>query len=433
VSTSAPPPQIQAAVNHFAKALAAAEKREIDPLTAPWTEIEQGVIKLLGGAFSPREAAHHNLAFMVGAALAERLRRDLGAFWFPNRTVPQGAALGFPSGIIVFSPFPTALQAMSRGRLTMLDEVTRELDQVTAQGRAENLGGGQTLGPDDYQRLFDPGFVQFVCLTPPAMQTLWARTAPQEMRELDDAFSRMPDRVPVEARKGLQRQLNDSMRRLDAARTIGELAGGAPQLIELLALVHAGGEATGFAPAELWEGVLLPLLHIGAATSFPPTDDEEVRQAFQQGAPAILVYVETVPYQTPAADEDGLLGVFPGDGVLLADAVFEKAETVRLNRVDPKILKDLAARFDATAVRASIERFREAGGGKPETPENGPSLLDVAMTLLTDLSRVVASAEEKGAYLCVRHATEAEAASEPLLDELRRVATGPRIILAGSF
>jgi hypothetical protein len=432
VANSPPPPQIQAAVTHFGKALAAVEKRDVDPTTAPWSEIEQAVIKLLGGAFSPREAAHQNLAFMVGATLAERLRRDLGAFWFPNRSVPQGAALGFPSAIIVFSPFPTAMQALARGRLGMLDDVARDLDQATAQGRAENLGGEQALGPEDYQRLFDPGFIQFVCIGPPAAQTLWARTPLEEVRELDDAFGRMPARIPVEARRGLQRQLTDSLRRLDGAKPLAVQAAGAPQLLELLALVHAGSEATGFAPAELWEGVLLPLLHIGAPASFPEPDDE-VRQAFEQGAPAVLAYVETVPYQTPAADEDGLLGVFPGQGVQLVDPVFQQAETIRLNRVDPKVLLDLVNRFDADAVRAGVEKFREAGGGKPEATEGGPSLLDIALTLLGDLARVVKSADAQGSALCVRHATEAEAASEPMLDDLRKVVTGPRIILAGGF
>jgi hypothetical protein len=45
----------------------------------------------------------------------------------------------------------------------------------------------------------------------------------------------------------------------------------------------------------------------------------------------------------------------------------------------------------------------------------------------------VKAADADGALLCVRHATEAEAASEPMLADLRKSISGPRIILAGGF
>jgi hypothetical protein len=434
-----PPPQVEAAVGQLRQALEAVEGREIDPLTVAWDEVEKGVIKLLGGAFSPDEEAHQSLAFMIAAAFAERLRRDLGAFWFPNRATPQGAALGFGSGIIVFSPFDAAVQALGRGRLAMLDEVSAELARVVEQARVQALGvpGGGAIGPEDYRRLFDPGFVQFVCLQTAEARTAWERAPAAEARALEDAFSRLPTQVPREARESLRRQLLDALGQLEAGKTIGAQAASAPQLAELVGLLHGGAAQTGFAPAELWEGVLLPLLHIGAAASFPALDDETLA-SFRRRVPALLLYVDTVPYQTPAADEDGLLGVFPPDDVQIIDEAFEAADTVRLSEVDPDRLHELVSRFDAAAVRASIERFRaelETAAGPPapaaEPPANGePSLLDVALVLIEDLTRVMQVARDKDAAFCVRHATESEAASEPLLHELRRALTGPRIILA---
>jgi hypothetical protein len=41
----------------------------------------------------------------------------------------------------------------------------------------------------------------------------------------------------------------------------------------------------------------------------------------------------------------------------------------------------------------------------------------------------VKTATEKDAALCVRHATESEASTEPMVNELRRALTGPRIII----
>jgi hypothetical protein len=410
----------------------------MDPLTAGWDDIERAVIKLLGGAFSPREETHQGLAFMLAAAFAERLRRDHGAFWFPNRATPQGAALGFAPGIIVFSPFASVGQALGRGRLALLDEVTTELGRVLAQARARDLtiGGGdqRPLGPEDYQRLFDPGFVQFVGVQVANAKAAWEHTPPAEIRELEDAFSRLGPKVPREASEPFKRQLVEALGQLDAGKPIGGQVSSSPQLAELLGLLHGGAAQTGFAPAELWEGVLLPLLHIGAPASFPDPDEDAV-EGYRKGVPPLVLYVDTVPYQTPAADEDGLLGVFPPEEIDVLDTAFERAEGVRLARVDPAPLRDLIAGFDGNKVRAAVESFRgklQSGAGGPgpgESPAGEPSLLDVALLLLEDLGRVLRVIDEKGAAFCVRHATESEAGSEPLLQELRQALTGPRIIM----
>jgi hypothetical protein len=432
-----PPPQVQAAVDQLRQALQSAESHAVDPLTAPWAEVEKGVIKLLGGAFSPRDEGHQTIAFMLAAALAERLRRDLGAFWFSNRATPQGAALGFPPGIIVFSPFGAAAQALARGRLAMLDEVTAELERVLAQARAQELGAASTtapLGPEDYQRLFDPGFVQFVAVRTDLARTAWERTPAAVARELDDAFARLPREIPREAREPFRRQLIEALRQLPPEKPLVSQIGVAPQLVELVALLHGGSGQTGFAPAELWEGVLLPLLHIGAPETFPAFDDE-LAESFRSGVPSLVLYVDTIPYQNPAADEDGLLGVFPPEEIQVIDPAFETAPNVRLAQVDPAHLTKLTAAFDASALRASVERFRtqlESTAGPAAAPEarpGEPSLLEVALVLLEDLARVVRAAEDKGAALCVRHATESEAEAEPLVHGLRHALTGPRIIL----
>jgi hypothetical protein len=428
------PPQIQSALDHFREALRAAQGADVDPLTASWDEIEKAVIKLLGGAFNPRSQGHQNLVFMLAATLAERLRRDLGAFWFRNRSAPQGAALGFPPGIIVFSPFQAAMQALSRSQLTMLEKTSAELAGVVAQARAAGGAGGGELAPEDYQRLFDPGFVQFVRLDPKELEALLAATPAAVGRELDDAFGRLPPQVPAEVRDPVRKQILGALKQLEAGKPLGAQADRAQQLVELVAMLKAGGDGSGFAPVELWEDVLMPLLHVGAADSFPAVGEEE-QEAWKAGAEPLLLYVDALPFQTPAADEDGLLGVFPEDDVTAPHEALTGLEG-RLALVGTAALTGPLARFDAAKVRASVERFREhvdaaAGGGaaRPERPAGEPGLLDVALSLLGDLARLVEATGEKQGLLCLRYATESEAASEPLLDELRRALTGPRIIL----
>ena len=406
----------------------------MDPLTARWSDIEKAVIKLLGGAFDPRTQAHQNLAFMIASALAERLCRDLGAFWFRNRSAPQGATLGFPPGIVVFSPFGAAMQALTRAQLGMLDDAAAELGSVLAKARAKAAPGAGELGPEDYQRLFDPGFVQFVRLEPASLDAALGATPSAVSRELDDAFGRLPKQVPKEVSEPLRQQIRGALKQLDPSKPLAEQVARAQQLVELLALLRAGVDGSGFAPVELWEDVLMPLVHIGAAATFPAIGDDE-RDAWKGAPEPVLVYVDALPFQIPAADEDGLLGVFPEEDVSPPHPAFASSEG-RLARLALAPLRAPLARFDAAAVRASVGRFQahvEAATGTPtpasERPPGEPGLLDVALALLEDLKRLTQTAAEKDGILCLRYATESEAASEPLLDELRRALTGPRIIM----
>ncbi len=437
--SSSIPPQIEEAIARLREAITSVQGIALDPLSASWAEIEGGVVKLLMGAFSPDNPSHQALSFMIGATFAERLRRELGAFWFPSRATRHGAALGFADGIVVFSPFDAVDQALSRAKLAGLEDITGELRGVLAQARArppEPETGGKALGPDDYRRLFDPGFVQFVALDPVALAATLGARPEQLKKDLETAFSRLPVEVPKQVRQPTRRRIVDALGQLNALKTLGQQAPRAPQLSELLAMLFAGKAETGFAPAELWADLVLPLVHIGPADSFPALDEEAVA-AYQQGAEPLLLYVDTLPYQRPAADEDGLLGAFSDEQVAMLDPAFEGAGELRLLRLAPAALQPLWSNLDPAAYRTAIERFRDhcqaaAGGVAPEAPplpEGEPSLLDVTLTLLENVAILVKAVEAQGLIPCVRHATESEAASEPILRALRQAHSAPRIVL----
>ena len=434
------PPQIEDAIHRLRDAIASVQGIAVDPLTAPWPEIEGGVVKLLMGAYSPENPAHETVSFMLGAAFAERLRRDLGAFWFPSRAARHGAALGFPAGIIVFSPFEAVEQALARAKLSKLDDMTGELRGLLAQARAQQASnleaGDQALGPEDYRRLFDPGFVQFVALDPAVLATVLGARPDDLKKDLEQAFSRLPAEVPKEVRQPTRRRILDALGQLNALKTLGQQATRAPQLTELMALLFAGKAETGFAPAELWADILLPLGHIGAPDSFPALDPDAAA-AFTRGVDPLLIYVDTVPYQRPAADEDGLLGTFADDQVAMLDPCFEGAGELRVLRLAPEALRPLWSAVDVATLRQAIERFQahcqaEAGApsGAPTPPANQPSLLDVTLSLLDDAVSLMKRVDEQNLIPCVRHATESEASSEPILRALRQSHSAPRIVLA---
>ena len=442
-SPPAIPPQIEDAIARLGDAIESVQGIPLDPLTASWQEIEAAVIKLLLGAWRPDNPSHQAIAFMLGATFSERLRRNLGAFWFPSRSARHGAALGFPDGIIVFSPFDAVEQALSKARLQSLEDVTGELRGVLAQARARPAAAGDApdvggrLGPEEYRRLFDPGLVQFVALDPEALERTLAARPEVLIRDLEQAFSRLPAEVPAQIRKPTRRRIVEALQQLNPLRALGEQATRAPQLVELCALVFAGKAETGFAPAELWADLLLPLGHIGTPASFPPLDDEAAA-AFREGADPLLLYVDTVPYQHPAADEDGLLGTFSDEQMSLLGAGFEGAGELRLLRLAPEALSAVWGSLDSGAVKDAIERFRlhcESAAGpaappsSPPTPGE-PTLLDVALALLDNAAELMKAVEAEKLIPCVRQATESEASSDPILRALRKAHAAPRIVLA---
>jgi hypothetical protein len=422
-----------AALEELRRVLAGPDGRPIDPLAADWKDIEKGVILLLGGAFNPQNRGHLDVVFMVASALAERLRREVGAFWFQNRSTPHGASLGFPGAMVVFSPIEAVFEALGRARLEMLGSLGEELRKTIARSRGP--GEGASFGPEDYQRLFDPGLLQFVALDPAALGRALDASAESTARDFEHGFSRMSREIPEPARKQVAAEIGGALRGLDGAAALGDQIAKAPQLTEFVALATAAQATTGIAPVEFWEQLLVPLLHIGAADSFAELDDEELA-AYRQGADPLLLYVDVVPYRTPAADEDGVLGAFPRDQLGLLDPRFAGGQGVRLVRLDPEALAPLCAAFDPPAVRASLEKFAalcaEAAGGEvaqPPSEPGRPSLREVVLMLAENLKHLVALAQEKGLWLALRHATESEAASEPILQDLRRALHEPRIVL----
>jgi hypothetical protein len=424
-----------AALEQLRKTLVSPEGAAIDALTADWPQIEKGVILLLGGAFSPQKQGHLDVVFMVASALAERLRREFGAFWFQNRSTPHGATVGFPQGILVFSPFEVVFEMLSRSQLGQLGKVVDDLRGALARGPgAGNKSAG--LGPADYQRIFDPGLVQLFAYDPKAVSGTLDATAGATLRDFEHGFAKLSNEIPEKVRAQVAREVQGALGRMAADKPMGEQIARAPQLLEFVTLVVAGTMGTGIAPAEFWEQLLLPLLHVGAADDFAAPDEEELA-SYREGVEPLLLYVDLVPYQTPAADEDGLLGVFPAEHVKLLDERWTGTQGVRLLQLDPAAIKDVCASFDADQVRASVERFAAAcaaaAGADAPAPARAPgqpALLDLVLMLAQDVCMMVQQAGEKGWALGLRYATESEASSEPVLQDLRRAIKEPRILLA---
>jgi hypothetical protein len=425
------PPVVMAALQQLRAAIRSVDRREIDELKTPWAEIEKSIIKVLGGGFEIQRPDHQAIALGLSGIYAARLMAEQQAFWFPNREALEGGALGFAEALLVVAPFGAVADALSHGNLARLDEMSKEIGTSLAKARfspGAAPGVPAKLTPEDFQRLFDPGFVQFVALDSAKLKSAWESKPPQILNEVRDAFSRIGNKLPPEVRGQLETRLVSLLQRLDPALGLLEQAPRAPRVIELVTQLFAGADATGLAPEEFWQEVALPLLFIGAPAEFPPVERQDL-VAFGGGLDPVLLFVDLVPYRV-SAPEEGLLGAFGQGDVSLLDSKMGAAGAVRLLKVKADRLRPLLDSFDPARTREALKRFTaylEAKGKAP--PAQGKaSLLDPALTLLSDLRRMV-TGQKASIDLCVRHTTEAEALMEGAHAELRRSLQGPRIIL----
>jgi hypothetical protein len=425
-----PPSHLDAALEQLTASLAQVEGKPLDLLTAPWGEVEAGVIKLLLGPYVPERPEHQLVALGLAAAFGQRLAESDKAFWFPMREAPEGAMVGFPEAVLMLSPFTTVSDALARAQLARLDDVAKDIRRALASARfAPGAGAPLRLTPADYARLFDPAFLQFVAIDQCRADELWAARPDRLVRDLRGALGRTGNRIAAKSRGQLEQQLLGSLGRLDPNKTLGEQLEQAPRLGELLADLFAGTLHTGSAPDEFWEEAVFPLLFIGVPEEFPPLDAEEIRAA-QQGADPLLLFLDTVPYRQPAP-ENAVLGVFDVQQVGVLHPGLGRSGVPRLLTVPAEPLQRLLDGFDARALATALERFTahlaEKAGKPVQASGPGKQMEEAAVALLGELERVVAGT---GNTLVMRRLTEAEALSDGALVPLRQALQGPRIILA---
>lgn len=433
MATAPMPPQLDAARTQLAQALQNVEKRPVDLETEAWEAIEAGVIKLLGGPFRVDRPEHQVVALGLAAVLGQRLMKEHGAFWFPSRESPEGAQLGFPEALIMLSPFGAVLDALMASKLAKLDDAIRDIRAALGRAKFSAAGGAMRLSPVDYQRLFDPGFVQLMSVDPQKLEAALGLTPERLAADLRDAFSRVGGKLPDEVKKQMEPQLLGTVQRLEPGKKLEEQIARSPRVAELVAGLWAAKEATGSAPEEFWHDVAFPLLFIGAPATFPPVDDEELQLA-KQGVDPLFLFVDAVPFSSPAPEDEGLLGAFPAKSLGLLSPKFEQAGTaLRMIRVGLDAVKAPLEQFSAAKTKDAIERYakrleEKAGAPLPPRQAEGEAaaMLEAALVLLEDFQRIAKGPGE----LYVRRVTEAEAAAEGAMAIVRSALQGPRIILA---
>ncbi len=427
------PPQMAHARAQLEAMLEQLEKKKIDLVAVPWPEIEKSVAKLLMGPFRIDRPEHHVVAMGLASAWGERLAKEHGAFWFPNRDAPEAASLGFPEALIMLSPYGGVMDALMSSKLERLNDVSQDIRTSLAKVKFSpqaQAAGPMRLGPADYQRLFDPGFVQLVLMDVAKASTGWNMTGPRLSSELRDALSRVGSRLPPEVKQQLEAQLLGAMQRLDPAKPLIDQVERAPRVAELVAQLWGTQETSGAAPEEFWEDVVFPTLFIGTPAAFPKLEGEEL-DLLKRGVDPYFLYLEVVPHQFPSPEE-ALLGAFPADALDVLAPALAKGGNPRLVKVSTEAIKAAVAAFDPAKTKDAVSRFiahvhAQMGTTGPTTPQgDAAQMFDAALVLLADVKKAVSA----GGELCVRRLTEGEAGGEAAMVQLRQALQGPRIILA---
>lgn len=424
---------LDAATQQLAASLARVTGAPIDLKSASWADIEKGVIRLLMGPFQPDQPEHQLVALGLAGVFADRLIESDQAFWFPHREAPEGGMIGFPEAVLMLSPFQAVVEALGRGKLERLEEVTADIRRTLAQARFAPSGGAPVrLRPEDYARLFDPGFLQFMLLDPRRTKELWDAKPSVLSADLRAALARVSaQRMSAEAKAQFEQQIAGSLARLDPARTFGDQVAQAPRLAELMLTLVAATKQTGSAPDEFWEQAVFPLLFTGAPTTYPPLDDQDL-EAAKQGVDPLALFLDVVPYSSPAP-EDGLLGVFPMQEIGVPHPSMTQGGVPRLLVVPKAVLQSKLVGYDLRATRASLDGFTKylsEKAGKPiAASAPGKQMEDAALALLAEVKGLLDGAPAE-AQLVMRRLTETEALSDGALQAVREAMQGPRIILA---
>jgi hypothetical protein len=308
--------------------------------------------------------------------------------------------------------------------------VEKDIRQNLAQARLSISGGRpMKLGPEDYERLFDPAFVQFVVLEDQKLKEAWEGPVSKVSHTLREGLERASkSELPPQLRAQVEAQLLGALQGLEPQKSLIDQAEFAGRLLEVIGHLAASTEISRPVPEDLLSAVVFPLLFIGAPEKFPTLDDEE-KQALEQGMDPVFLYLDVVPYQMPAP-EDGLLGAIPPDKVGVPHPALGNVAPLRLLTVDLEALGPALERFDAAKSREAFGRFCTQVGeqvGKTVAPGPSAQVIDEAGRVVGELKKIW-DARSKG-KVALRRLTEAEAASEPALSAVRKSIQGPRIIL----
>lgn len=401
------PPTIATALEELTRAFHAVKGPACDPLTAPWDTVDEVTRTVLGGEFQPSQPGHRLYQLRLGALFGERLAREAGGFWFRKRDAVGGFGLGFPEGVFTVSPFKVTALAMVSGKVAGLGTAMAELKKQAEAAKKP----GPKLGPDDYERFFDPAFLEFFAQDPKRAKAAWEATPKRLLADLKDAAFRV--KPSGKTKEWLETKLTFPLIGLAQDTPLIAQAEKDAGLVERVGELFGARYGTGLTGEEGFANVLLPLLTIDPDKAPTPKKKE--------GQGALAMFFAQSP-RVEGLPDDAILGLFSPEQVSAPDPRLAKVDGLHTFRVNPRTLNPLLQRFDAKAIKSRVEAFSRT----LETPLDVTEtiVLDGALDWLTRLRDTLALAVRDQLDLCLRRVPETEGQTGEGKGQLRDAVQG---------
>lgn len=388
------PPTIAIALEELRKAFQAVQGPTFDPMTEPWSAIAQATQKLLNGGFQASDPHHRLFQLRLGALFGARLTRENDGFWFRQRDALGNFSVGFPGGVFTVSPFTVTALALVSGTVAGLETAAGELKTAV---NASKTPGGAPLTPRDYERFFDPAFLEFFALDRKAAQRTWESAPRKLIAALKDAsFRAQPSKT---TRDWLEKKLLFALGPLDPERPLIDQAERDLPLVERVGELFAARYGTGLTAEEGWAKAALPLLSVDLSQN---PKGEPV-----QGMGVLAAFLSCMP-KLPEVPSEGILGLFSSEQIAAPDPRLSQYAGLRTFRVNPDPLLPLLQRFDGEKLRERVQTFARALGPTVQLTPQETAVVEESLTWLKRLQDTLALAVRDQLDLCLRRAPEIE-------------------------
>ena len=347
--------------------------------------------------------SHRDLWFSFGAWIGDALRHRHGGFWlFPGED-PHAWHFGFSKILLEIAPHAFAEKLLRAGPglgRRLLAEIERIREQHVTEAEADGGKPKDRYAPQHYARLHTVPLAQWLVVDSPRAVSLWTK---QPARELRAAVTADAKKLPPQ-NAAIIAKIDETLSKLDPDKPAAD-QNQERGLYEAVAQIVGLRRATAPVAIDILEKVVLPALHMGIPTSFPPLGPDDIEN-IKKGNDLFAIMVDVVPY-AHQAQEGGFLGTFTTEDM---STPYPDRRDLELGRgdwvaVNAARLRPMLERFDPNKLLLSFEKFVEYASRQPGVPR------------LADASRALAETSAR-AILDIKGAVQAATEGKVLLFRL---------------
>jgi hypothetical protein len=347
--------------------------------------------------------SHRDLWFSFGAWIGDALRHRHGGFWlFPGED-PHTWHFGFSKILLEIAPHAFAEKLLRAGSglgRRLLAEIERIREQHVTEAEGDGGKPKDRYAPQHYARLHTIPLAQWLVVDSPRSVSLWTK---QPARELRAAVTADAKKLPPQ-NASIIAKIDETLSKLDPDKPAAD-QNQERGLYEAVAQIVGLRRATAPVAIDILEKVVLPALHMGIPTSFPPLGPDDIEN-IKKGNDLFAIMVDVVPY-AHQAQEGGFLGTFTTEDMSTpypdrGDLELGRGDWVAVNAAR---LRPMLERFDPNKLLLSFEKFVEYVSRQPGVPR------------LADASRALAETSAR-AILDIKGAVQAATDGKVLLFRL---------------